>query len=408
MSINNLLAEEEGRGDADGEKKRNLKETALFVLRETGILLRETFREWSRDNASQLGAALAYYTALSLAPLLILVVVIASTILKDNAIQSEIVAQTRNAMGEDAARVIQTILQNAHMSGSGILATVISIGMLMFGASGVFGQLKSALNTVWEIEPRPDRGVKGILKDRLISFAVVLEAGSLLILSLMLDTFLGVLSNQISVWFPALPGLVRMIVLLRTLQTVKIFVSFTVFTLLFAFIYKTLPDAEIAWKDVWIGGAATSLLFTLGNMLIGLYLGHSSIGSAYGAAGSLVALLVWVYYSAQVFFLGAEFTQVYANRYGSRIVPSDDAVQVVRQRRSRHEIFEMMRPSLIATGQTGPEEDEKPLPSAGETATGEESGRRRSLIRYGSIAAAALSLIAGVIVGVRRLREGRE
>ena len=408
MSINNLLAEEEGRGDADGEKKRNLKETALFVLRETGILLRETFREWSRDNASQLGAALAYYTALSLAPLLILVVVIASTILKDNAIQSEIVAQTRNAMGEDAARVIQTILQNAHMSGSGILATVISIGMLMFGASGVFGQLKSALNTVWEIEPRPDRGVKGILKDRLISFAVVLEAGSLLILSLMLDTFLGVLSNQISVWFPALPGLVRMIVLLRTLQTVKIFVSFTVFTLLFAFIYKTLPDAEIAWKDVWIGGAATSLLFTLGNMLIGLYLGHSSIGSAYGAAGSLVALLVWVYYSAQVFFLGAEFTQVYANRYGSRIVPSDDAVQVVRQRRSRHEIFEMMRPSLIVTGQTGPEDDEKPLPSAEETATGEESGRRRSLIRYGSIAAAALSLIAGVIVGVRRLREGRE
>ncbi len=303
--------------------------------------------EWSRDNASQLGAALAYYTALSLAPLLVLVVVIFSLVFGSNAsVEGEIIDSTQKAIGQDAAIVIRTVLRNAGTSGSGIIATVISIGMLMFSASGVFGQLKRALNTVWELRQRSGRGVTGMIKERLISFAMVLVAGSLLIVSLLFDMVLSVLGDAISTWVPPTFDPARVFAFLQTLQVAQFLLSFIIFSLLFAFIYKAVPDAEIAWSDVWIGGIATSLLFTTGNVLIGLYLSRSSVGSAYGAAGSLVALLVWVYYSAQVFFIGAEFTQVYANMYGSRILPDDDAVAVLRKTRTRKEVFAMMRPQF--------------------------------------------------------------
>jgi membrane protein len=331
--------------------KERIKNIALLrrvwsVLKAVVALLKETVAEWSRDDASQLGAALAYYTALSLAPLLVLVVVIFSLVFGNTSVETEIVNGTQQLFGQNVSAVIRTILSNAGTSGSSILATVISIGMLIFGASGVFGQLKNALNTVWELRRKPDRGVTGMIKERLISFAMVLAAGSLLVVSLIFDTLLSALGGAIGTLLPAAPALTQLFAFLQTLQAAKFLFSLIIFSLLFAFIYKTVPDAEIAWSDVWIGGTVTALFFTVGNLLIGLYLGRSSVGSAYGAAGSLVAFLIWVYYSAQVFFFGAEFTQVYANMYGSRILPDDDAIAVLRETRTRRELFDMMRPRL--------------------------------------------------------------
>lgn len=306
----------------------SLKDKAFHAGSVVVDLLKETVQEWSDDNAAQLGAALAFYTALSLAPLLVLIVVLAGLLVGGGGIQGQLVDQAGAAVGQNAASVFETILENAGDSGSGLLATVISLAMLMFGASGVFGQLKNALNRVWELEADPERGIKGMIEDRLAAFAMVLGAGALLIASLTLDSALAALDATLGSAIPALPSLVSLAEILRTVQVAKFFVSFVVFAALFAFIYKAVPDAEIAWGDVWIGGAATSLLFTIGNLLIGLYLGRGTVGSAYGAAGSLVAFLVWVYYSAQVFFFGAEFTQVYADKYGSTIRADEDAVRV--------------------------------------------------------------------------------
>lgn len=382
-------------------------------------LLKETFAEWSRDNASQLGAALAYYTALSLAPLLVLIVVILSLVFGNISAEGEIVAGTQEMLGQDAADVIGVILRNAEVSGSSILATVISIGMLMFGASGVFGQLKHALNTVWELKQKSGRGVTGMLKERLISFAMVFVAGFLLIVSLMFDTLAAGLEGAIGTWLPEAAQLTQLIAYIQTLQAAKFLFSFLIFTLLFAFIYKTVPDAEIAWSDVWIGGAATSFLFTAGNLLIGIYLGRSSVRSAYGAAGSLVALLVWVYYSAQVFFLGAEFTQVYANTYGSRILPDDDAVAVLREMRTRKEIFEMMQPQLGWRRAAKEAAESKPAISGdaeaavvGTSAANDDVSKpfrkKKRLAVFGGVAAAAASVIAGVVLGLRRYDQDQD
>jgi membrane protein len=364
--------------------KERIKNIALLrrtwsILEAVGALLKETMAEWTRDDASQLGAALAYYTALSLAPLLVLVVVIFSLAFGNTSVEGKIVSGTQQLFGPGVSTVIRTILSNAGTSGSSILATVISIGMLIFGASGVFGQLKNALNTVWELRRKPDRGVTSIIKERLVSFAMVLAAGSLLVVSLIFDTLLSALGGAIGTLLPAAPALTQLFALLQTLQVAKFLFSLVIFSVLFAFIYKTVPDAEIAWSDVWIGGTVTALLFTVGNLLIGLYLGRSSVGSAYGAAGSLVAFLIWVYYSAQVFFFGAEFTQVYANMYGSRILPDDDAIAVLSETRTRRELFEMMRPRLGGNNRARdePQEESDDVGSAGpaesHTPTGDAS-----------------------------------
>jgi membrane protein len=325
-------------------------------------LLKATIDEWSRDNAAQLGAALAYYTALSLAPLLVLVVVILSMVLGNTTAGEQIVFYTSRMVGPNAAEIVETILSNAEVTSSGVLATVISIGMLMFGASGVFGQLKIALNSVWELRGVPNRKVSGIVKEQVVSFVMMLAAGSLLIGSLMVNTMIAGLEQTIGTVLPATSNLIRLLFYLESTEVARFIFSFAVFTVLFAFIYKTVPDADIAWSDVWIGGAATSFLFTTGNLLIGIYLARSSMSSVYGAAGSLVALLVWVYYSAQVFFLGAEFTQVYANTYGSRILPDNDAVAVMRELRTRNELSEMFN---VARGDSAGRDGKK---SRGRTA----------------------------------------
>ncbi|MBI1914821.1 MAG: YihY/virulence factor BrkB family protein [Planctomycetes bacterium] len=286
-------------------------------LAETWELLRDTAKEWWDDNAPRLGASLAFYTLLSLAPLLVVVTAIAGLTFGKEAAEGQLVAQLRDLVGPQGAQAIQTLLVNAQEPTTGVLATLVSLVMLLLGATGVFSELQDALNIVWEVEAQRPSGLWAAIRDRFLSFVMVLAIGFLLLVSLVASAALTALGNYAGGLLPD-SG--------RWLRVADFGVSFAVITLLFALLYKVLPDAKVAWRDVWVGAAVTALLFTVGKFLIGLYLGSSSIGSAYGAAGSLAVFLVWVYYSAQILFLGAEFTQVYAQRHGRPIVPKGNAV----------------------------------------------------------------------------------
>lgn len=275
-------------------------------------LIKEAFGEWQQDKASMLAAALAYYTVFSIAPLLVIAIAIAGAIFGQDAAQGEIVSQINQLVGQEGAEAIETILANADRPQLGSLASIISVVVLFIGASGVFAQLQEALNTVWNVQAKPNAGIWEFIRKRLLSFGMVLAIGFLLLVSLILSAMLsGISKLEINL----LPGLTPL------WQLVNFAVSFGLITLLFALIYKYLPDAKIRWKDVWIGATITALLFTIGKFLIGLYLGRGSLGSAYGAAGSLIVFLAWVFYSAQILLFGAEFTQVYARKYGKKILP---------------------------------------------------------------------------------------
>lgn len=289
-------------------------------------LLKETYNEWSEDKAARLAASLAYYTVFSIAPLLIIVIAVAGLVFGREAAQGQIEAQIQGLIGEDSAKFVQTLIEASSNKTTGTIATVIGVVTLLFGATGLFGQLQDALNTIWEVTPKPGRGVLGIIKDRFFSFTMVLGIGFLLMVSLVVSAALATVNEYVSGLFDNLAFLG---------QVINFIVSFGVITLLFATIYKILPDVEIAWRDVWIGAAVTALLFTIGKFLIGLYIGHSAVASSYGAAGALVVILLWVYYSAQILLLGAEFTQVYAKRFGSRLVPDEDAIPVTEEARAQ-------------------------------------------------------------------------
>ena len=282
-------------------------------------VLRTTFSEWSDDKAPRLGAALAYYTSLSLAPLLLVIIGIAGLVFGEEAARGEIVGQIRGLVGDEGGRAIQEMIAHAQTPSSGIIATVIGVVTLLAGASGVFGQLQDALNTVFEVQPKPGRGLKGMIKDRFLSLTMVLGTGFLLLVSLVITAAVAAAGKTLAGVGPGTEAAIHIVVGI---------VSFAVVTVLFALIFKLLPDAEIAWRDVWVGAVTTAFLFVIGKFAIGLYLGHASIGSAYGAAGSFVVLLVWVYYSAQILLFGAELTQVQANRGGSRVRPTRDAVKI--------------------------------------------------------------------------------
>lgn len=274
-------------------------------------LLNDTFQKWSGDKAPRLGAALSYYTVFSLVPLLVLTIAIAGLVFGKEAAQHAMMEQIASLVGPQSAAAIQQMIDIAQKPSNGVVASLIAVGTLLLGASGVFAQLQDALNTVWGVEPKAGRGIWGAIKDRFFSFVAVLGTGFLLLVSLVLSAALAAFGKLFLSWLPGQEAV---------LHVADLAVSFGVITLLFAMMFKLLPDAKIAWRDVWIGAGLTSLLFTIGKFLIGLYLGKADIGSAYGAAGSLVILLVWVYYSSQILLFGAEFTSVYANRYGSRIV----------------------------------------------------------------------------------------
>jgi membrane protein len=290
-------------------------------------LLKQTGSEWLEDKAPRLGAALAYYTIFSLAPLLVIIIAVAGFVFGREAAQGYLLGQIEGLVGEQGGQAIQAMVASASQSGSGVVGSVLGIAMLLFGAAGLFGQLQDALNTIWEVQPKPGRGVLGFLQDRFLSFSMVLGSAFLLLVSLVVSAALAALGSLFGDWQTSVVG-----------QILNQFLSLAVVTLLFAMIYRFLPDAKIAWKDVWLGAVITAVLFTLGKVLIGLYLGHTSTASAYGAAGSLAVLLIWLYYSAQIFLFGAEFTKVYANRYGSRIVPAENAMPVTDKARAEQGI----------------------------------------------------------------------
>jgi membrane protein len=284
-----------------------------------GGLFKETYTDFVEDKAPRLGAALAYYTAFSLAPLLVIVIAIAAMVFGQEAAQGQIVGTIQGFVGENGARAIQEMIAGASKHGSGITATIIGVITLLFGASGVFGQLQDSLNTIWEVQPKAGRGIWGFIRDRFFSLTMVLGTGFLLLVSLVLTSAISMLGDFLG---SRLPGG-------ETLwQGINLVMSLAITTGIFALIYKYVPDLEIRWRDVIVGALVTGMLFTLGKFLIGLYLGKSTVASAYGAAGSLIVVLLWVYYSAQILFFGAEFTQVYANKYGSRVVPDANAEPV--------------------------------------------------------------------------------
>jgi membrane protein len=274
--------------------------------------LAETYNEWSNDNAMTLGAALAFYTTFSMAPLLIIVIAIFGFILGEKTVQAEIIKQVQELIGEQGATAVSTMIHTAYRHGSGFWATIIGIVAILIGSTSALVMLKHALNIVWGAKPNPNAPVWNMIKERILSFVMILLIGFLLILSLMSSVALSFVIRFFHNVLPVPPFFI---------QTADFVISVSLITLLFALIYKVLPDVEIAWTDVWIGSAITALLFTLGKFLFGMYLGRSSISSAYGAASSLAIILMWVYYSSQIFFIGAEITQVYANRYGSRVRP---------------------------------------------------------------------------------------
>lgn len=280
-------------------------------------IIKTTVKEWTEDEASLLAAALSYYTAISLAPLLVLVVVIVGLFLSQEAAREQVVGQLQGAIGSEGAQFLELILENADQPQVASLAGILSFLTLLWGSTNVFSQLQNSLNKIWDVEPIPGRSFWMTLKDRLLSFGMVLGVAFMLLVSFILSAILSALGSLGQGWLPGIDWL---------WQIVNFIVSFGVITLLFAAIYKVLPDAEIAWRHVWTGAAVTALLFTVGKTLLGWYLANA--GSAYGAAGSLIVFLLWVYYSAQILFFGAEFTQVYARNQGQGIQPSAGAQRI--------------------------------------------------------------------------------
>ena len=279
-------------------------------------LLKLTYAEWEEDKAPRLGAALAFYSVFSIAPLLIIVIAAAGLIFGKEAAEKGIVSEIEGTVGEPVAKAIEQMLVNASEPGRSVTATIIGVATLVFGAMGVFGQLQDALNTVWKVTPKPGRGIWGFLRDRFFSLTMVLGTGFLLLVSLVLSTVLSALGTFMSDSLPGGAGL---------WQVVQTVVSFAVVSLLFAMIFKFVPDARVAWRDVWFGALLTALFFTVGKLALGWYLGRESTTSEYGAAGSLVVILLWVYYTSQIMLFGAEFTRVHASQYGSVAKPTPNA-----------------------------------------------------------------------------------
>ncbi len=263
-----------------------------------------------------MGAALAFYTLFAMAPLFVIVLAIAGVWFGEEAARRELFSQVSGLVGSAGGEAIQALVSAANKPKTGAWAAVIAVATLFVGATGVFVQLQDALNSIWGVRRVPGRGLRNFIKDRLLSFALIVGIGFLLLVSLVVSAGLsalgkfmvGLLPEQGTIW-----------------QGINFVVSFGVITLLFAMIFKVLPDVKIAWRDVWIGAILTALLFNLGKFLLGLYLGRSSVTSAYGAAGSLVIVLLWVYYSAQILFFGAKFTQIYSTKHGSRLEPAPGA-----------------------------------------------------------------------------------
>jgi membrane protein len=312
MRIRQRIFESGGAQVSTSGARRYRKPLGSFRWRDLHALFRESFKHWNKHKGPRLGASLAFYTMLSLTPLLLVAVAIGGLVFGHKAAQSHIVWQIQGLVGPQGANAVQALLEGSRNTAHGIVATVLGLLTLLFGASGALVDLRDALNTIWEVPPSQAAGLQSVInliKERVFSFAIVLAIGFLLLVSLAISAWLAALGAFSAQILPSSEAL---------LHVVNSLVSFLVITGLFAAIYKIMPAIRIEWRDVLLGAAVTSLLFTAGKFLIGLYLGRASFASTYGAAGSVVVLIVWVYYSGQIFFLGAEFTKVFAYWYGSQ------------------------------------------------------------------------------------------
>jgi membrane protein len=273
-------------------------------IRSAFSLLKQTYNKWSERQGPRLGASVAFYTLLSFAPLLVLTAAVVALVFTQEQAQDGLIDEARQMIGDRGADTVKSLLANAQKPSSGVFASVIAFVTLLFGASGVFTELRDALNMIWDVKPENESGWLGMVKQRLFSFGMVLSVGFLLLVSLIISAALAFIGTFLGHVMP-IPAF--------ALEIVNFLISFGVITFLFALMFKFVPAAYISWQDVRVGAIGTALLFTVGKMLLGVYLGKAGVGSAYGAAGSLVAMVVWVFYSAQIFFFGAEFTRVYAD-----------------------------------------------------------------------------------------------
>ena len=288
-----------------------------FQWKDLFSLLKETFKEWNDDDPFRMSAAMSYYAIFSLPGLLMIVVTIAGYFGSGKDAEQEIENQIAEMMGPEAASSIQAMIENASASTNLTWGTIIGIATLIFGATGVFYQLQQSLNQVWEVEVKKEEGIKKVLLDRATSFGVILVIGFLLLISLVITAALSALSDYITQHISDY--------LIYVFYVAEFLISYGIISLLFAMIYKILPDVQIKWKTVWVGALVTAALFVIGKFALGIYFGNSDPASAYGAAGSLILILLWVSYSCLILFFGAEFTQVYARRYGHNIEPSSHA-----------------------------------------------------------------------------------
>src|SRR5438270_1594993 len=287
-------------------------------------LFKQTFNEWLEDKAPQLGAALAYYTVFSLAPLILLLLAIVGVLFRNDpsGAWTRITEQMAYFLDQSALDVVQQIAQKAAQPNRSAVATIIGIALALFGASGVFGQLQDALNTIWGVKAKPERGIWRFLRARFLSFAMVAGVCFLLLVSLTIEALLKGFSHYIQA---RLSGGFTIAV------SVYLIFDFAVVVALFGMIFKILPDVRTRWRDIWMGAIMTALFFVIGKWMLGLYLGSGAAASAYGAASSLVTLLLWTYYSSQILLFGAEFTQVYASEFGGPLEPSRYAVRIERK-----------------------------------------------------------------------------
>jgi len=275
-------------------------------------LTKTAYREWREDKARHLAAALSYYTAISVAPLLVLGLSVAGFFVDANVARQQLSAQFHGILGAQGAELLTMVLKNAERPQPASVAGILSVIVLIWGASNVFAQLQDALNTIWNVELKPNAGMWVLVRERFLSFGMVLAIGFVLLVSLILSAVISFLSGQFSHLLPGMDS---------AWQFANLALSFLITTLVFGLLYKVLPEVKIAWQDVWIGAIVTAVLFSVGKYALSLYFGFEVVSSAYGAAGSLVVFLIWVYISAQIFFFGAEFTQVYARSMGHGLEP---------------------------------------------------------------------------------------
>ncbi|MGA3287989.1 MAG: YihY/virulence factor BrkB family protein [Bacteroidota bacterium] len=291
-------------------------------LKSIWLLLKDSAIACNNDGIGQQGAALSFFTVMSLSPLLIIAIVLSSLGFGQEAASGHLVSQIRGLIGIKGAQFVQSLIANAYKSGSNIPAAIFSVVLLLLGASAVFVQLRVSLNTIWRVQQKPIGTILAFLRVRLLSFAMILGIGFLLLVSLILSAVLAAMSDYLSNFFAILTGVVSLL---------DFIISFVGITIMFALIFKFIPDATLKWRDVCVGAAVTSLLFSIGKIVIGLYLGSGFIGSTFGASSSLVIFMLWVFYSSQIVLFGAEFTRLYAMRFGSDIFPSASAVRVTKR-----------------------------------------------------------------------------